>query len=107
MRIAREATKPVVIADTQDNPGAGGTGDTTGMLAALVHNKAQGAVLGIFYDAAAAAAAHKAGQGAEIEIELLPRKVMFLATHMAQSEMLLPLESTKPVPLIFNVSLGK
>jgi microcystin degradation protein MlrC len=60
----------VVIADTQDNPGAGGTGDTTGMLAALVRNHAQGAVLGIFYDAAAAAAAHKAGAGAEIEIAL-------------------------------------
>jgi microcystin degradation protein MlrC len=70
MRIAQTASRPVVIADTQDNPGAGGTGDTTGMLAALVRNNAQGAVLGIFYDAAAAAAAHKAGEGAEIEIAL-------------------------------------
>ena len=35
MRIAETATRPVVIADTQDNPGAGGTGDTTGLLAAL------------------------------------------------------------------------
>src|SRR5688572_19116800 len=70
MRIARSATKPVVIADTQDNPGAGGTGDTTGLLDALVRNDAQGAVLGIFYDAEAAAAAHKAGEGAEIRIAL-------------------------------------
>ena len=69
MRIAAEATKPVVIADTQDNPGAGGTGDTTGMLAALVRNKAN-AALGYFFDAEAAAAAHRAGEGAEIEIAL-------------------------------------
>jgi len=70
MRIARDARRPVVIADTQDNPGAGGTGDTTGMLAALVRNDAQGAVLGYFYDAEAAAAAHAAGAGATIEIDL-------------------------------------
>ena len=70
MRIAAEASRPVVIADTQDNPGAGGTGDTTGLLAALVRNRAQKAVLGIFYDAEAAAAAHRAGEGAEIAIAL-------------------------------------
>jgi microcystin degradation protein MlrC len=70
MRLAQTATRPVVIADTQDNPGAGGTGDTTGMLAALVRNRAQGAVLGIFYDAQAAAAAHSAGEGTEITVEL-------------------------------------
>ena len=28
--------KPVVIADTQDNPGGGGHGDTTGLLAELI-----------------------------------------------------------------------
>ena len=32
--------KPIIIADTQDNPGAGGDSDTTGMLRALVRNKA-------------------------------------------------------------------
>ena len=40
-----------MIADTQDNPGAGGSGDTTGLLEALVRNDAQQAVLGIFFDA--------------------------------------------------------
>jgi microcystin degradation protein MlrC len=70
MRIAARAERPVVIADTQDNPGAGGTGDTTGMLAALVRNGAQRAVLGIFFDAEAAARAHAAGEGAEIELAL-------------------------------------
>ena len=70
MRIAAAAKKPVVIADTQDNPGAGGTCDTTGMLAALVRNKAEGAALGVLFDAAAAKAAHAAGEGAEITLKL-------------------------------------
>ena len=70
MRIAKGASKPVVIADTQDNPGAGGTCDTTGMLAALVDNDAYGAVMGILCDPEAAACAHEAGENAEIEIAL-------------------------------------
>jgi len=40
MELAKTAQKPVIIADTQDNPGAGGDSDTTGMLRALVRNKA-------------------------------------------------------------------
>ena len=43
MELAQRATKPVVIADTQDNPGAGGDSDTTGMLRALVRNEAKSA----------------------------------------------------------------
>jgi len=70
MKIAATASRPVVIADTQDNPGAGGTCDTTGMLAALVRNKAEGAALGIMRDAEAARAAHAAGEGAEITLAL-------------------------------------
>jgi microcystin degradation protein MlrC len=64
------AKGPVVIADTQDNPGGGGTGDTTGMLRALVQAGARGAVLGLMCDAQAAAAAHAAGVGAELALEL-------------------------------------
>lgn len=62
--------KPIVIADTQDNPGAGGSADTTGMLEALISEGARDAVLGVLCDAEAASAAHAAGEGAEIEIEL-------------------------------------
>lgn len=70
MRIAEHATRPVVIADTQDNPGAGGDSDTTGMLRALVRNGAKRAAIGIMVDPAAAQAAHRAGEGAEISIAL-------------------------------------
>jgi microcystin degradation protein MlrC len=70
MRISRNAKRPVVIADTQDNPGCGGSGDTTGMLEALVRHKAQKAALCVLADAKAAAAAHAAGVGAEITLDL-------------------------------------
>ena len=68
--IGATATRPVVIADTQDNPGCGGTGDTTGMLEALVRNRAEKAALCVLTDAKAAAAAHVAGEGADITIDL-------------------------------------
>jgi microcystin degradation protein MlrC len=70
MRIAQTATRPVVIADTQDNPGAGADSNTTGMLRALVRNGATRAALGNMVDPKAAAAAHAAGVGAQINIAL-------------------------------------
>ncbi len=62
-RARGEPGKPVVIADTQDNPGAGGNGDTTGMLAALVRQRATEATLGLLIDSAAAKRAHDIGLG--------------------------------------------
>jgi microcystin degradation protein MlrC len=59
-----------VLADTQDNPGAGGDSNTTGMLRALVRQGATRAALGNMVDPKAAAAAHVAGVGAEIDIAL-------------------------------------
>jgi microcystin degradation protein MlrC len=54
---------PVVLADTQDNPGAGGNGDTTGLLRTLIEQNARDAVLGLLIDPASALRAHEAGQG--------------------------------------------
>ncbi len=65
--LAREpGSGPVVIADTQDNPGGGGSGDTTGVLRALLDEGAKGAVVVHIADAAVAKAAHAAGVGATI-----------------------------------------
>lgn len=66
----RDASGPVILADTQDNPGGGGHGDTTGLLAELIRQDAQGAVLAPMNDAEAAAACHAAGEGAEITLDL-------------------------------------
>lgn len=65
-----ESGRPVVLADTQDNPGAGGNGDTTGLLASLVRQRAEGAVLGLLIDKDSAAKAHAAGQGATLAFAL-------------------------------------
>ena len=72
---AGRSDKPVVIADTQDNPGAGADSNTTGMLHAL---RAAGAgqrypgqvALGLLFDPAAARIAHEAGIGAELELSV-------------------------------------
>ncbi|HET6183925.1 MAG TPA: M81 family metallopeptidase [Acetobacteraceae bacterium] len=68
-RLARDGG-PVVIADTQDNPGGGGHGDTTGLLAELVRQKAEGAFLCLINDAESAAACHQAGEGAIVPLSL-------------------------------------
>jgi microcystin degradation protein MlrC len=70
MELAKHASKPVVIADTQDNPGAGGDSDTTGMLRALVRNRATRAATGVIYDPQSARAAHDAGVGATVTLDL-------------------------------------
>jgi microcystin degradation protein MlrC len=69
-RIAAQASRPVILADTQDNPGAGGSADTTGLLQALVEGQAEGAVLGFLCDADAVKAAQAAGVGADVTLAL-------------------------------------
>src|SRR3954447_16374296 len=70
MELAKSARKPIVIADTQDNPGAGGDSDTTGMLSALVRNGATRAAIGVMVDPDSANAAHTAGVGASVRLAL-------------------------------------
>ncbi len=66
---------PVVVADTQDNPGAGGDSNTTGMLHALLQQQAghrfpQQIALGLLVDPEAARKACEAGVGAQLEMSL-------------------------------------
>lgn len=68
-RIAAGAAAPVVIADTQDNPGTGGDARTTGMVRALLDAEQPGAVAAV-WDPAAAAAAHAAGIGGTVRLAL-------------------------------------
>jgi microcystin degradation protein MlrC len=70
MELAKHAGKPIVIADTQDNPGAGGDSDTTGMLRALVRNGTTKAAIGVIVDPGSAKAAHAAGDGATLKLAL-------------------------------------
>ncbi len=63
IELSKKAKKPIVLADVQDNPGAGGTSDTVGLLAALMRHKARGAVIGMIVDEGAARAAVETGEG--------------------------------------------
>ena len=65
-----KAQAPVVLADVQDNPGAGGTSDTTGLLQALIMAEAPCSIIGVICDSEFATTAHKVGQGAEIDLDL-------------------------------------
>ncbi|MHA6345172.1 M81 family metallopeptidase [Roseivivax sp. CAU 1761] len=61
---------PVILADTQDNPGAGGVSATTGLLGALIAAGARDAALGLIVDPAAAARAHELGEGGQARFRL-------------------------------------
>ncbi len=61
--------RPVVIAETSDNPGGGGVGDGTHLLRALLAARAP-AVFASIVDPAAAAAAHLTGVGTTIDVAL-------------------------------------
>jgi microcystin degradation protein MlrC len=65
-----EPGAPVVLADTQDNPGAGGNGDTTGLLAALLARRAPESVLGLLIDPVSAMKAHAIGVGSRAAFSL-------------------------------------
>jgi microcystin degradation protein MlrC len=62
--------RPLVFADTQDNPGAGGNADTMALIKALSHAHVPRVLAGVICDPVAAACAHAAGTGARIDLEL-------------------------------------
>jgi microcystin degradation protein MlrC len=68
--IRSERGHPTILADTQDNPGGGGTADTTSLLKALHARRIERVLAGLICDPVAAATAHDAGVGATIELDL-------------------------------------
>jgi microcystin degradation protein MlrC len=75
LALAAQHERPVLIADTQDNPGAGGDSNTTGMLHALLQQGAgkrypNAVALGLLYHPEVATIACGAGVGAEIDVVL-------------------------------------
>ncbi len=66
----RAGHRPIVIADGQDNPGAGGNSDTTGMLRALIAADAQDAAIGLIVDPQAAAVVHRHRVGETIRLAI-------------------------------------
>jgi microcystin degradation protein MlrC len=85
LRLARGAARPVVLADIQDNPGAGGSSDTIGLLRALIAAKAAGAVIGMIVDPEAVALAAAIGEGARLDCGV-GAKVGFAAEKPVEAE---------------------
>jgi microcystin degradation protein MlrC len=82
---ALELKKPIILADTQDNPGAGGNSDSVGLLESLVRNRAEDAVFANLFDPKTAEIAHRVGTGAEISVGIgawsgMPGHIPFKAT---------------------------
>lgn len=64
------ARGPVIIADTQDNAGAGATSSTTGLARELLTQQAVGSIVAICHEPLVAAQAHEAGVGGTIDAVL-------------------------------------
>lgn len=68
LEIARVGLGPVILVDTQDNPGAGGHGDTTSIIKVLIRARAEGVVAGLIHDPDSARQAHAAGIGKRLRL---------------------------------------
>lgn len=56
-----------IWSDAGDNPGGGGTGQTTNLLKRLYEARVSDVLYGVFFEPELAAAAHRAGEGSEIQ----------------------------------------
>jgi microcystin degradation protein MlrC len=74
-RSAPPRGRPIVLADTQDNPGAGGHADTMSLIRALVECDSRGVLAGVICDPATAARAHAAGEGTHVDLEVGARSM--------------------------------
>lgn len=67
---AQATAQPVILVDTQDNPGAGATSDTMGLVRELLTRGAPDAIVAVIQDPESAARAHAAGIGAVLALSL-------------------------------------
>ena len=69
VELSQQATRPIIIADPQDNPGAGASGDSTGIISELIEGKVP-ALVGMFWDPDAADECHQLGVGQTITVKI-------------------------------------
>ncbi len=68
--LATENKGPVILADVQDNSGAGATSDTTGILAAMIAEGVQQGLVAALCDPKLVATSHELGEGAEFNASI-------------------------------------
>lgn len=66
----RAGDKPLILADFADNPAGGAYGDSVNLLRHMVDARLENAAFAALYDPEAAAAAHAAGEGAQLQLAL-------------------------------------
>ncbi|MGQ0834076.1 MAG: M81 family metallopeptidase [Gammaproteobacteria bacterium] len=70
LSVASVGIGPVILVDTQDNPGAGGNADTMALIKAFIARGAESVVAGLICDEAVARAAHATGKGRTLRTSL-------------------------------------
>lgn len=102
--------KPTILADTQDNPGAGASSDTTGIIHELIEQDVSGAVVACFYDPENAELAHRCGVGKQLFMTLGgkapgddPLENVFMVEKVSEGEF----KATGPVYGGSTMKLGK
>jgi microcystin degradation protein MlrC len=72
VKLASKATldSRMILADTQDNPGCGGTSDTTGLAQEMIRTKLADSIIGLIYDPAVAKKAYFSGVGSTIKLSI-------------------------------------
>lgn len=80
--------KPIIIADVQDNPGGGGSGDTTGIIRALSQSNVSSALIACFYDKENAALLAQEKIGTTIKLNLGGKNTKGDSPFTCQAELL-------------------
>lgn len=68
--LAHQAGKPLVLADTADNPGIGASGDSTFLIRRFLEHKVIGVAVSPFWDPVTTDIAFEAGLGATLDVRL-------------------------------------
>jgi len=85
---AGQATLPLLFADVADNPGGGGRGNTSWMLAAFNDAKIAGVLLGVFVDPELAQQAHRAGERGEFDAVFNATESQFSKRYCARARVI-------------------
>lgn len=68
--VDKTTTRPIILADSGDNPTGGGVGDRADVLKALMERRFEGAVIGGITDRPAVDACFAAGEGAKLTLKI-------------------------------------
>ncbi len=111
IELAAAADKPVIIAESLDNPGGGSSSDTVWVLEELVKQHVPETALGFIFDPESARKAHEAGEGAQVTLDLggkiMPGHKPYHATFRVEKLYDGAMDGHGPLVAGLKMSLGK